>query len=266
MNHDIIIGLGTGRCGTNTLARILSDNGVLATHEAFTFEWEFNHVKFNSAAKCFEREECVSDVGFYWVNYADSFIKLFPKSKFVCLKRDKDKVIASFDRKTPHHNWWTDPDSDYWDGLKWHYTSRMKMMPKYNAGKIDAIARYYDDYYFLANGLFMTYPNNFKIYNTDEVLNDEYTQEKMFKFIGIDKPCLITGKKYNESFREDVIAERKTYYGNPVCIVCDRPATHDIHDKDYSLLLRACDDCVAEKLSEINGYYHNTDNRKYVNI
>ena len=255
--NKIIIGLGTGRCGTNTFMRLLRDNGINATHEDYYLSWDFNKHEFQYAVNSLKkRNGKVSDTAFYWINYVSPFLNIFPQTKFVCLKRNKEKVVASFNHRTPNYNWWTDPQSKYWDN-KWIYSNRIRMMPKYDLPKIEALGKYYDDYYLMAEKYENKYPDNFKIYNTDDVLNNEDCQKEMFDFVGIIKPKIFIGRKYNEKFTSNIEVEKKTYYGNHHCFVCGDPATHDIHNVSFSFLVRACDNCVDKESQKIKGQYLN---------
>lgn len=70
----IIIGLGTGRCGSQTLAKMFG----------------FTHCKYNY-------HDLRSDVCPHYIDYID-YINNKTDVKFVCLKRDKKETIDSFVR------------------------------------------------------------------------------------------------------------------------------------------------------------------------
>ena len=101
----IIIGFGTGRCGTQSLASFLNQQeGFNVTHEG---------VKLYGCPVISDRE-CVldsfmaregmviGDIGFYWINYISKILNKRADSKVINVTRDLDEVIESFfTYKTP---------------------------------------------------------------------------------------------------------------------------------------------------------------------
>ena len=109
----LIIGLGTGRCGTMSLSKLLNlQEGADVTHEKFhvgarfseddefTYQlaYGFKPGKLEYTIKQLSGREApiVGDVAFYWVNYVGALLKYVPNARFICLKRDRDEVVESF--------------------------------------------------------------------------------------------------------------------------------------------------------------------------
>jgi hypothetical protein len=67
------------------------------------------------------------------------------------------------------------------------------MYPKYDLPKEEAIGKYYDDYYVVAEGLAEKFPNNFRIFDTISTLNEKDAQAEMLTFAGFT-PELLTIK------------------------------------------------------------------------
>ena len=150
---NLIIGLGTGRCGTASLAHLLNSQpdstfvheGLFSgkKYDHFLLPWEVDHSKFLEWEKK--------------IQYAEIIIKKYPQVKFVCLKRDRNEVISSFMAKTRGRNHWSlnlsflefkDP---IWDPI----------FPKFFTSKKEGIGLYWDLYYAEVQRLQEKYPNKF---------------------------------------------------------------------------------------------------------
>jgi len=108
----IIFGLGSGRCGTSSLAYLLNaQEGALVSHELSPIlPWDFdqNGIQFrwdqlNHQAGTYP---VVGDVGIYYIPYVSFLISslntLLSEShvfKFIILKREKEAVVESYVRK-----------------------------------------------------------------------------------------------------------------------------------------------------------------------
>lgn len=179
----LIIGLGSGRCGTVSLASLLRlQEKTSVTHENCPVPWEFDEhawdwiitKKLLSGNKPYDTE-VIGDVGYYWINYIDRLLDLKLDTTFVCLKRDRKEVIESM---------W-----GYTSGLNVHPTDDWyRMYPRYDAHPKDAVGLMWDDYYEIAEACLRKYPDKFILMDMDDALNDEDKQEKMLKFMGFSNP------------------------------------------------------------------------------
>lgn len=197
-NKRLIIGLGTGRCGTVTLQKILNQYNADVTHEHRQMPWQFNRNallnNFNSLGKRFQ--PIVGDVGFWWINYVDAIRQY--DVKFVCLKRDKDQTVDSFLGRFEYEDYWTEncfPREI--DGKP----TLTEAFPQWQTkDKKEAVSRYYDLYYKIA--VEHAKQDDFKIFHMNDVLNNGEVQQKMLDWLDLPKHRVLTGHRYNP--REDV--------------------------------------------------------------
>lgn len=199
-----IFGVGSGKCGTVSFAKLLELNKVAATHEKFFMPWEYDCMAgFKGIAYLYYREaEYVADSAFYWINYIELIRSYVPSPKVVCLKRDRDEVVNSWMSYNDPRNYWTSPSSKYWGEPEDSIDIRMMMFPKYDLPKKDAIIEYWDEYYRKAEYWQSKYPEILKIYSMHDVLNTEDGQRDMFKFVGMENPIISLNKKYNEQLKD----------------------------------------------------------------
>ena len=178
---QIIIGLGTGRCGTVSLSHLLnSQKSSQFTHEANPrLPWEQNMNLFDKFMTGLEEtdKDFVGDVSFYHLPYVEQMIMRNSEIKFVCLQRDKDATVKSYLKKIGERNHWSSKGTvDVWDK---HYPTYEEM------AKPMAIGKYWDDYYAKVNGLAWQYPDSVKIWKTEDLNNEESVLE-ILEFCGFD--------------------------------------------------------------------------------
>lgn len=99
LNKPIVIGFGTGRCGTLSLQRLLDhQEGFTVSHEGCSFLPPLPvSPNFNMAIKYFNAQpgDMVGDVGWYWMCYVDRLIQMYD-AKIIYVERDADEVAKSF--------------------------------------------------------------------------------------------------------------------------------------------------------------------------
>ena len=98
---DPVIGLGTGRCGTRSLARFLKENGLPMHHEHHKLRWFPKHEPKARIDGILDKLPTEMEVAFYWLMYVPLVIERYPNAKFICLERDKQLVIKSY-MQAPH--------------------------------------------------------------------------------------------------------------------------------------------------------------------
>jgi len=133
---NIIFGLGSGRCGTKSLASLISmqegavcfhelnpssmswDNGFATVKNTYRNFFDLIHsgdplISFDqsmgSSHAEFEkinegRIKIAGDVASYYLPYVEYILELDPSVKFPCLKREKQETVRSFIKKTRRHN------------------------------------------------------------------------------------------------------------------------------------------------------------------
>ena len=187
MEKQIIIGLGSGRCGTQSLACLLdAQENTFVTHEKMgAFSKDNETIRALTAPFKLINQKFIGDVSFYHLYYVEHFIELFgDKVKFVCLKRDKRECCESYLIKCmPANHWW-----DH-DGTKYVKSPYDKCYPKFNNTKniCEAIEAYYDFYYAEINKLLVKYPHQIKLYDTI-ALNNEAMAKNMLNWLGFSDP------------------------------------------------------------------------------
>lgn len=196
----LVIGLGSGRCGTVSLSALLRLQGeTFVSHENCPVPWEFDeHVwewmmtnKLLSNRHPYDTE-VIGDVGYYWINYIERLLELKPEAKFICLKRDREETIDSYMVKSSGLN--VHPTDDWY-----------RMFPRYDAYPRDAVGLLWDDYYKIAESWQDEYPGKFIIMGVEEALNDERGQEKLLQFAGFHSPRVQLNIRLNANGQEDGI-------------------------------------------------------------
>ena len=149
-NKPLILGLGTGRCGTTSLAELLRQAGVHCTHEMGshpqhqTIGWD----EPERAARAIEdilarggATDIVGDVASWWLPHIPYLRALHPNIRTIALRRDAEECAASWER-------WLDPTRNHWDAS--NRDPWTKCFPKFLdiEDDIPAAARKYHDYYY----------------------------------------------------------------------------------------------------------------------
>ena len=182
----IVIGLGSGRCGTMSLAGLLNKQPCsMVTHENLTMPWNRNpdihELRFKSLLS--RDADLTGDVGYYWIIYVEDLLEVRSDTKFICLKRDREEVIESM---------W-----NHCRGLNVHPTDDWFMVyPRYNTDRKTAVGLMWDEYCKLSEFFQSKYPDSFRIFGMD-LLNSEDGQREILSFAGIENPTLQVGIRLN---------------------------------------------------------------------
>lgn len=181
----MIFGIGTGRCGTKSLCGFLnSQKKIISGHESYLLPWKPNLFYLMQLLSIMKNEpykyvvECAS----YILPYAIEILKENPTTKFICLKRNKDAVVESFIKKSGLRNHWVNDEirerRNFEKDKKWD-----KCFPSYYIdSKYKAIEKYFDEYYQTVNQLIDKYPNNFAVFNINN-LNTKEGKKSILEFI-----------------------------------------------------------------------------------
>ena len=196
-----VIGTGSGRCGTMSLAVLLSSQvGYHATHERFKYK-----IKYRGSGYFVRRfyGGTGADVALQWLWYTDLILSpaTHPDAKaarIICLRRDRQATIDSYMAKTRGKN--------HFQPLRirkslWRLDAWDDAYPDYEAEtKREAVAKYYDDYYRQAERYEKKYPGRFKIFAT-ESLNSERGVKCLLTFAGIPVPrqVVMVGVRQNQT-------------------------------------------------------------------
>lgn len=179
----IVLGAGTGRCGTQSLAILLNGcKNAFVTHEKKPMlPWGTNSY-FERRLRKMQNSDfsIVGDVASTYLPYMEKYDGF----KKIVLKRDKQETVDSFMRHSgPRNNWQK-------RGLS--HPQWFKIFPVYSdeLSKEEAIAKYWEEYYERAEEVAEVFPL--------EALNSEEGQDKIFDYLEIQGeytlPC-----RYNAS-------------------------------------------------------------------
>jgi hypothetical protein len=122
MGQSIVFGIGSGRCGTLSLAQVLSRQpGVMVSHEdppLLPWDREPGDYVIRQRFARWRRSRqaaIVGDVASFYLPYVEDAIALEPAIRIVCLKRPREEVVQSFcqwlDRvqPVPTNHWALEP-------------------------------------------------------------------------------------------------------------------------------------------------------------
>ncbi len=115
----LILGVGTGRCGTLSLSRLLNRQpGLRVTHERQPYlPWKCESprdliaARLNALRADNAGSAIAGDVAFYYLNYLPDALELDDRLRVVCLRRPKHEVVASYRRWISCRS---GPDVNHW--------------------------------------------------------------------------------------------------------------------------------------------------------
>jgi len=179
------IGCGTGRCGTRTLAKIIGVcDHIDVTHEQSPcLPWVKNMELFLKKYSIMNgNKKGVGDVAFSYLPYLEDFIKITPEIRIIILKRIKEDVIKSFQK---------------WKGFMGFQLNK-GFPPVVGCNLVEQTSAYWDIYYEIADKLIEKYPENIKMFLTEDLSKRE-TQIEMMDFVGIKEKDrrFIDNTRYN---------------------------------------------------------------------
>ncbi len=236
----IIIGLGSGRTGTASMAALINAqpdavcfhelNPTCAAHavnpqSVLNTINEFQRIidggdkrlltvdyaripSVNTYNELLARDtnpKIMGDIAYYYLTYVDDILAINPEVKFVCIKRDKQATVDSWMKKsriprwrslrwadrikswltrTPYHdswNFWQDHDGTEWaPNPVWDNT-----FPSFEAdSKREAIEKYWDWYYEVAEQTEKRHPDHFRIFDISHLSSRE-GQRAILAFCGL---------------------------------------------------------------------------------
>ena len=210
MNKQLIISIGTGRCGSVSLSKFLSaqesisvlHEGRLDSHKIRKLiRWgndEKNLFEWLEFLLSLDENKFVGDTGMYYLPYIEQIIDKYPQVKIIVMERDKGEVVKSYIKKTIGRNHWFDHDGKEWDkDDKWD-----PCYPKYDiSNKEKALEKYWEDYKSQTDNLILKFPDkikkwtiqslntlngkneilNFLNYNLDRNINQEFKHNTKLK-------------------------------------------------------------------------------------
>tara|TARA_R110002020_G_scaffold457122_1_gene673923 strand:+ start:1759 stop:2382 length:624 start_codon:yes stop_codon:yes gene_type:complete len=199
----MIIGLGTGRCGSMSLSHLLNaQTGCGCTHE-MTYDFK----KFIVQPLDINNPEMAdiyldninsrtlpikADISLWWLNFVDQIVDKYKDDvKFICLRRDKEQTVNSYVKKmningTNGMNHVQDHDGSFYAKNPWDAS-----YPNFEADSLpEALGLYWEDYYKRSEEFTKKYPNQFKLVDMLD-LNDKDKVLDLLNFCEIPNPNVV---------------------------------------------------------------------------
>ncbi len=194
----IVLGTGTGRCGSTSLVALLGTvENSCTTHENPPLVYwtpqpeqlEFHFRRFKLLADYFQ---LAFDASHWWLNSAEPFLREFPNGRIIGLHRETSSCAQSFMKIKGHgrrsiNNWVTAPNN-IWRLVPWNLT-----YPDYDCpaaadrdpdgAKLDMIFCYITDYNTRLTVLAERHPERVLLVRTED-LSRRDQQERIFDFVG----------------------------------------------------------------------------------
>ena len=191
MNKQLIISIGTGRCGSVSLSKFLSaQDKVSVLHEGRLdsqkirklIKWENdegNLFEWLEFLLSLDGHKFVGDTGMYYLPYIEQIIDKYPEVKIIVMERNKEEVVKSYIKKTKGRNHWFNHDGKEWEkDDKWD-----PCYPKYdNSNKQEALENYWEDYKNQTDNLILKFPEKIKKW-TIQALNTTSGKNEILNFL-----------------------------------------------------------------------------------
>ncbi len=208
-DQQLIIGLGTERCGTVSLASFLDDQpGTRVIHEGalqeerHLFNWDVNSDKVVAYLEQLEQRlgtRRFGDVAFYFLPHAEAIVKRWPNAKFVVLQRPRSETVESYMRYTSDRNHWMSHDGSKWE----HDPTWDPKFPTLDAhSKEAAVAKYWDLYYRRIDALIEMHPDAFSLYAMRD-LNKREKRKKILAFLEYKTEEMVLSNNYRENAKSN---------------------------------------------------------------
>jgi len=169
----LIIGLGSGRTASMSLAYLFNEQPYcVGTHESFHMPWDVDLEQLDRGMEFLDQQPAplIVDVGCYWLNYVPLIKRRSPETKFICIYRDKEEIVASFLRKTWGYNTFSRQGSPHIGQENERHNKRIYIwFPHYDAPKKEAVRKYVDTYYALADTMVDDSFRMFHIYDLNTI-------------------------------------------------------------------------------------------------
>ena len=212
----LVIGLGTGRCGTVTLSHLLRRQpGCRAT-----FSHEQHPVLPWSPPSAAEAEQVVAkrvklllgrvrgynlgkeagasvtplvgDVGSSYLPHAEAIMALEPGVKFVVLQRKRAEVVASFMTKDKGIDLWSAcVDTRQWTNFTRYWAAahpKLPCPPGQGPNQERSLGMYWDLYSETVEQLQAQYPDRVRVWPSPQVFHDVQLQREMLAWLGVAQP------------------------------------------------------------------------------
>jgi hypothetical protein len=212
---QVIIGLGSGRCGSTSLSKVLASiEDSCSTHESPPMiywnpedeQLNFHMRRFKLLAEFFP---LVFDASHWWLRATDRFFTEFPNGKAIGLHRDTQTCAQSFARVKGQGrgslNHWVAPGNDIWRTNYWDPAYPAYSLPENanedpDTARAQLIVRYVEEYNNELFALRERLPEKVMLIRTEELALPT-VQQKTFDFVGLRGS--ISGPVLNAGTRDD---------------------------------------------------------------
>jgi len=200
--NKLVLGVGTGRCGTKSLTRLLEhQDDTYATHERYG-----PRVRWDCPPNLWPKRlwvdtmrndhSIVASVDFKWTNHIEHFLewgeKLGREVRVVGLKRDRQEVIDSYDKWKPNSDHWSfhgyrETKPDEWDHCYPQFCTESKRK---------GIRKFWDYTYNIIDRCAEEY-EEVEVFDAFECFNTEDGVRSILDHCGYDDPKVETELKIN---------------------------------------------------------------------
>jgi hypothetical protein len=195
---NIVIGIGSGRSGSTSLAEMLSTiEGSCCTHEnpplmcwtPHPEEVRFHLKRLQRLAGYFP---VVVDVAHWWLNAVPEVLAQLPSSRVIGVTRDVESCARSFlnikGTGVGSCNHWVPYGNGIWSAERWDPTYPTYALPDQayhdpDAAKYQLMMRYVREYNASVRALALRWPAKFMVLKTED-LSDPTAQRDLFDFVG----------------------------------------------------------------------------------
>jgi len=198
----IVLGVGTGRCGTQSLSRFLNQQpNATATHERHIPIWGdagVEEANFAIRELGQRRGAIAADVCFAYLPHLRRLLEADERVRVVAIRRDHDATIGSFKRKVAPRNHWVRHNGTRWR-LDPYWDPRFPKYEDVDEGDLAAaVSRYWYDYYDQVEQLLLEYPERVLLVETESLNRHEGVAE-IASFCQVAAPKLTVGVRTNAS-------------------------------------------------------------------
>ncbi|NQY79609.1 MAG: hypothetical protein HRT47_04785 [Candidatus Caenarcaniphilales bacterium] len=188
-----VLGIGTGRCGTQTLSTFLGLQKINTRHESLLMPWDFDQHQADNLIKHLQDGVTidypdVGEINFSLVNYCEYLLENLSSLRIIVIKRAKEDTVNSWMKNQSYVNLWTNGSHESFrqgDYLK--YDELGNSFPKYDLEKEKALAQFWDDYYEYAEALTKKYSSSIKIFDMHSLFSDVLKQKELLDFIEVEE-------------------------------------------------------------------------------
>jgi len=198
----IFLGIGSGRCGTASLSRIISAcRNTRVTHECSDYRspwYKIDPSKFAAfvadANTCSKTNTLFGDIAPYWLPHISKIKDTYPALKVICMKRSKSETVRSFLKKCPGYSQLRLQDR--------HFSSEWwQQFPTIESPTIQSAWEFYWDFYYSeVDKLTDVFMVETKDLNLDRCI------EGIFDYLGIstEDRVFISRRKFNSIYETEI--------------------------------------------------------------